>query len=281
MCLQSEFYFRALELLRWDGNYLLLAHGASDNIGFGLKRNDPNATVHEWICSPAITEKEDENDQRSYFHFESDFELCRHKGDTAGMAAAVKGYFDFWSKKKRRSEIARFSRFQNIYAPFTFFWDAFIIHFVLRRMIDDADHLDKNKMTDELDQCYFSNRLPRKTAAMKETRKKIIPPFVPVSSHIEFMIDKKVKDFDNDFYHILAYIDRENGCLLLMHPEADYHYYLLTKEPVPYSFVQQIEQKTGLLFYSRNGNGKEKVLALQKEMEIQGLFLPGNIIPQS
>ena len=31
MCLQSEFYFRALELLRWDGNYLLLAHGVSDN----------------------------------------------------------------------------------------------------------------------------------------------------------------------------------------------------------------------------------------------------------
>ena len=89
MCLQSEFYFRALELLRWDGNYLLLAHGVSDNIGFGIKRNDANATVHEWICSPAITEKEDESDQRSYFHFESDFELCRHKGD-----AAVKGYFD-------------------------------------------------------------------------------------------------------------------------------------------------------------------------------------------
>ncbi len=94
MCLQSEFYFRALELLRRDGNYLLLAHGISDNISFGIKRNDANATVHEWICSPAITEKEDESDQRSYFHFESDFELCRHKGDTAGMAAAVKGYFD-------------------------------------------------------------------------------------------------------------------------------------------------------------------------------------------
>ena len=54
-----------------------------------------------------------------------------------------------------------------------------------------------------------------------------------------------------------------------MHPDADYHYYLLTKEPVPYSFVQQVEQKTGLLFYSRNGNGKEKVLALQNERKGQ------------
>ena len=59
MCLQSEFYFRALELLRRDGNYLLLAHGISDHISFGIKRNDANATVHEWICSPEITEKED------------------------------------------------------------------------------------------------------------------------------------------------------------------------------------------------------------------------------
>lgn len=33
-----------------------------------------------------------------------------------------------------------------------------------------------------------------------------------------------------------------------MHPEADYHYYLLTKEPVPYSFVQQVEQKQDCFF---------------------------------
>ena len=42
MCLQDEFYFRALELLRWDGDYLLLAHGVSDNLGFGLKRSSRN-----------------------------------------------------------------------------------------------------------------------------------------------------------------------------------------------------------------------------------------------
>lgn len=59
MCLQDEFYFRALELLRWDGDYLLLAHGVSDNLGFGLKRKDPNATVYEWICNPAIVSASD------------------------------------------------------------------------------------------------------------------------------------------------------------------------------------------------------------------------------
>ena len=43
MCLQDEFYFRALELLRWDGDYLLLAHGVSDSLGVGLKRKDPRS----------------------------------------------------------------------------------------------------------------------------------------------------------------------------------------------------------------------------------------------
>ena len=50
--------------------------------------------------------------------------------------------------------------------------------------------------------------------------------------------------------------------------KADYHYYLLTKEPVPYSFVQQVEQKTGLLFYSRNGN------QIQSESSCAGRFRP-------
>ena len=35
LCLQNEFYFRALELLRWDGDYLLLMHGLSDNLEIG------------------------------------------------------------------------------------------------------------------------------------------------------------------------------------------------------------------------------------------------------
>lgn len=269
MCLQDEFYFRALELLRWDGDFLLLAHGVSDNLGFGLKRKDSNATVYEWVSSPAITNKEDENDQRSYFHFESDFELCRHKGDGSGMEAAVNGYFNFWKRKRFRSEITRFSISQNIYAPFTYFWDAFILHFVLRRMADDAYQLDQTKMTENLEQCYLSSDLPRLPKALEDVNKAIVPPFVPLSAHPEL-----IQNFIQRGSLTFAYLNQEDDCLLLMHPEATGHYFLLTRHPVPYSFVQEMEQKTGLLFYSRNGNGKDKVLARNRKLRAQGLFQP-------
>ena len=269
MCLQDEFYFRALELLRWDGDYLLLAHGVSDNLGFGLKRKDPNATVYEWICNPAITEKELEHDQRSYVHFESDFELYRHKGDSSGAEAAIKGYFDFWKSKRFRSEIIRLSISQNIHASFTYFWDAFILHFVLRRMVDDADQLDQARMTEELDQCYLSSDLPRLPKALEEANKAIVPPFVPLSSHLEL-----IQDSSRSVSPVFAYLNQEDDCLLLMHPEATNHYFLLTQQPVPYSFAQEMEGKTGLLFYSRKGNGKDKVLTRHQEMREQVLFRP-------
>ena len=72
LCLQNEFYFRALELLRWDGDYLLLMHGLSDNLGFGLCRNDPNATVYEWICD-VLAEDEDDDEDDFLGSFEDDF----------------------------------------------------------------------------------------------------------------------------------------------------------------------------------------------------------------
>lgn len=121
MCLQDEFYFRALELLRWDGDYLLLAHGVSDSLGVGLKRKDPNATVYEWISNSAITEAEEERDEPSYYTFEGRFELCCYKGNGSGAEAAIKGYFDFWKSKRFRSEIIRLSISQNIHAPVTYF----------------------------------------------------------------------------------------------------------------------------------------------------------------
>lgn len=272
MCLQDEFYFRALELLRWDGDYLLLAHSVSDNLGFGLKRKDPNATVYEWISDSAITEAEEERDKPSYYTFEGCFELCRHKGDEAGTQEAVRDYFAFWERHARQSEIIKHTVKQNGYAQFTYYWDAFILHFVLRRMIDDAAILDEARMTEELDQLYFSSDMPKQIDALKEIRKGIVPPFVPISSHLELICDGDVKDWENDFYHICAFANKEDDCLLVLHPESQRCYLLMTKQPVPYSFAQEMEEKTGLLFCSRNGNGKDRVLARRREMREQGLF---------
>lgn len=277
MCLQDEFYFRSLELLRWDGDYLLLVHGMSDNTGFGLYRNDAAATVYEWVCNDAITEAEEEHGEPSYYTLEGDFELCRHKGDDIGKQEAAKKFFDFWSAKANRTEVVKRSIHQNTHAKFTYFWDAFIMRFVIKRLIDDAAILDEARMTDELDQLYFSNDIPKQLVALNEVRKRITFPFVPISSHLELILDMDVKSFEEDFYHILAFVNKDDDCILVMHPDSQRCYLLMTKQLVPYSFAQKVEQQTGLLFCSRNGHGKDKVLALRREMRKQGLLTPPNL----
>lgn len=136
-------------------------------------------------------------------------------------------------------------------------------------MADDACQLDQARMTEELDQCYLSSDLPRLPKALEEANKAIVPPFVPLSSHLEL-----IQDSSRSVSPVFAYLNQEDDCLLLMHPEATNHYFLLTQQPVPYSFAQEMEGKTGLLFYSRNGNGKDKVLTRHQEMREQGLFRP-------
>ena len=112
----------------------------------------------------------------------------------------------------------------------------------------------------------ISSDLPRLPKALEEANKAIVPPFVPLSSHLEL-----IQDSSRSVSSVFAYLNQEDDCLLLMHPEATGHYFLLTRHPVPYSFGQEMEQKTGLLFYSRNGNGKDKVLARNRELRAQGL----------
>ena len=136
-------------------------------------------------------------------------------------------------------------------------------------MADDAYQLDQTKMTENLEQCYLSSDLPRLPKALEDVNKAIVPPFVPLSAHPEL-----IQNFIQRGSLTFAYLNQEDDCLLLMHPEATGHYFLLTRHPVPCSFVQEMEQKTGLLFYSRNGNGKDKVLARNRKLRAQGLFQP-------
>ncbi|RKI13142.1 hypothetical protein D7V81_11165 [bacterium 1XD21-70] len=42
--------------------------------------------------------------------------------------------------------------------------------------------------------------------------------------------------------------------------------------PVPYSFAEQVEEKTGMLFWSWNGQGRKRMEEKEKEMQAAGLF---------
>lgn len=272
LCLENDFYFRALELLRWDGDFLLLMHGQSDDLGFGLRRGDPYATVYEWICDDFAENEDEEDDDDNFGVIEYDFEFSRHQGDSESMREDVEAYFDFWANHPECSEICPDTIHQNTYAQFTYFWDAFILYNLLTQMTDDAYILDERKMTAELDQFYISSDLPRQAEAMQKTAAEINRYFEPISPHLELISNIGWPDLPERLHRIFAYYNPQDDCLLLTYPESPDGYYLLTKQPVPYSFAQYIAQKTGLVFCSRNGHGKELVTARRQEMQEQGLL---------
>ena len=119
----------------------------------------------------------------------------------------------------------------------------------MSRMVDDAYILDEAKMTAELDQFYISNDLPCPPTLQSQ----IALPFVPLSEQLELITD--ANEQTNQL--IQAYINCEDDCLLLTHPDGQNCYYLLTRQPVPYSFAQSMEEKCGLHFHSRNGSGQK------------------------
>ena len=70
---------------------------------------------------------------------------------------------------------------------------------------------------------------------------------------------------------VYAYTDPEKTLLILSF-SAQQKYGMITKEPVHYSFAEQVEEKTGMLFWSWNGQGRVRIEEKEKEMQAAGLF---------
>ena len=70
---------------------------------------------------------------------------------------------------------------------------------------------------------------------------------------------------------VYAYTDSEKTLMVLSF-SAQQKYGLITKEPVPYSFAERVEEKTGMLFWSWNGQGRKRVEDKEREMQEAGLF---------
>ena len=68
---------------------------------------------------------------------------------------------------------------------------------------------------------------------------------------------------------VYAYTNPEKTLLVLSF-SAQEKYGMITREPVLYSFAEQVEEKTGMLFWSWNGQGRERME--EKEMQAAGLF---------
>lgn len=70
---------------------------------------------------------------------------------------------------------------------------------------------------------------------------------------------------------VYAYTDPEKFLLVLSF-SVQQKYGMITKEPVPYSIAEQVEEKTGMLFWSWNGQGRKRMEEKEKEMQAAGLF---------
>ena len=234
-CEKKDTYFCRPEELHWSGQYLLVEAMERTNRGVGIYRKDPYASVYEWRRSEVNIYGEEQ-------------------------------------EKKPKSEVIRNSARNQYFSKACFYWDIFIIHHVLDKVMRDWWELHQSRMTEELSPFYIGCPLPKKLDELRKVRQRMEEWLVPISSKAELLrVDIFGKNVGPEDYVVYAYTDSEKNLMVLSF-SAQQKYGLITKEPVPYSFAERVEEKTGMLFWSWNGQGRKRVEDKEREMQEAGLF---------
>ena len=234
-CEKKDTYFCRPEELHWSGGYLLVEAMERTNRGVGIYRKDPYASVYEWRRSEVNIYGEEQ-------------------------------------EKKPKSEVIRNSARNQYFSKACFYWDIFIIHHVLDKVMRDWWELHQSRMTEELSPFYIGCPLPKKLDELRKVRQRMEEWLVPISSKAELLrVDIFGKNVGPEDYVVYAYTDSEKKLMVLSF-SAQQKYGLITKEPVPYSFAERVEEKTGMLFWSWNGQGRKRVEDKEREMQEAGLF---------
>ena len=234
-CEKKDTYFCRPEELHWSGGYLLVEAMERTNRGLGIYRKDPYASVYEWRRSEVNIYGEEQ-------------------------------------EKKPKSEVIRNSARNQYFSKQCFYWDIVIIQHVLNKVMRDWWELHQSRMTEELSPFYIGCPLPKKLDELRKVRQRMEEWLVPISSKAELLrVDIFGKNVGPEDYVVYAYTDSEKTLMVLSF-SAQQKYGLITKEPVPYSFAEQVEEKTGMLFWSWNGQGRKRMEEKEKEMQAAGLF---------
>ena len=234
-CEKKDTYFCRPEELHWSGGYLLVEAMERTNRGVGIYRKDPYASVYEWRRSEVNIYGEEQ-------------------------------------EKKPKSEVIRNSARNQYFSKACFYWDIFIIQHVLDKVMRDWWELHQTRMTEELSPFYIGCSLPRKLDELRKVRQRMEEWLVSISSKAELLrVEMSGKNAGPENYVVYAYTNPEKTLLVLSF-SAQQKYGLITKEPVPYSFAERVEEKTGMLFWSWNGKGRKRMEEKEKEMRAAGLF---------
>ena len=235
LCDKKDTWFCRPEELHWSGGYLLVEAMERTNRGVGIYRKDPYASVYEWRRSEVNIYGEEQ-------------------------------------EKKPKSEVIRNSARNQYFSKACFYWDIFIIHHVLDKVMRDWWELHQSRMTEELSPFYIGCSLPRKLDELRKVRQRMEEWLVPISSKAELLrVEMSGKNAGPENYVVYAYTNPEKTLLVLSF-SAQEKYGMITREPVPYSFAEQVEEKTGMLFWSWNGQGRKRVEDKEREMQEAGLF---------
>ena len=234
-CEKKDTYFCRPEELHWSGGYLLVDAMERTNRGVGIYRKDPYASVYSW----------ERNGVNIYGEVQDE---------------------------KPKSEVIRKSARDQYFSKQCFYWDIVIIQHVLDKVMRDWWELHQTRMTEELSPFYIGCSLPRKLDELRKVRQRMEEWLVPISSKAELLrVEMSGKNAGPENYVVYAYTNPEKTLLVLSF-SAQQKYGLITKEPVPYSFAERVEEKTGMLFWSWNGQGRKRMEEKEKEMQAAGLF---------
>lgn len=107
--------------------------------------------------------------------------------------------------------------------------------------------------------------------ALRELRETLAKYFAPLCQQPELNQVQLFRATDPKDSLVYGWGREAPNCLLLLTSTAQ-HYGLIASEPVLYSFAEEVERQTGLVFYAANQTGLDRVRAHEEEMKQAGLL---------
>ncbi len=107
--------------------------------------------------------------------------------------------------------------------------------------------------------------------ALRELRETLAKYFAPLCQHPELNQVQLFRATDPKDSLVYGWSRESPNCLLLL-TGTEQHYGLIASEPVPYSFAEEVERQTGLVFYAANQTGLDRVWVRAEDMKQAGLL---------
>ena len=228
--LMLPFYLRPLELVHWEKDYLGFFLDADNGIVIGIKRDDLSDGIYKW---------EETDPEGIAWEYEEDFETAYSEHDKASLREIAKKYQEYWDKLNANQEYGpkQITKMENE-PRFNHTIDGFSLFLVIHALCEVAE-MERTSTPNEPTIYSSEVFLGHTSQYFQDLDRRVRADFVPLSDHPELLAQ--------DMPMQMVYVHKNPDALLIQRDDW-INCELLTKSVPEQSFIEKVQEQTGLKF---------------------------------